>query len=70
MQSVISPDGADRLATGCGLAAACALSTLYIYVASLHRIKADLAAERANGDPQASAREGVLHADVLNCSTS
>lgn len=33
MKSVISPDGAERLATGCGLAAAYALSTMYIYAA-------------------------------------
>jgi hypothetical protein len=70
MKSVISPDGARRLATGRGLAAACALSTLYIYIESLHRIRAGVAAEQANGDPQASAREDVLRADVLNGSMS
>jgi hypothetical protein len=65
MKSVISPDGAERLATCCGPAAACALSTLYIYVVSLHRWRAGLAAGHSQGDPQASACEGVLHADVL-----
>jgi hypothetical protein len=48
MKSVISPDGAERPATGCGLAAACALSTLYIYVGSLHRLTTGLATGQAS----------------------
>jgi hypothetical protein len=48
MKSVISPDGAERPATGCGLAAACASSTLYIYVDSLHRPHTCLTADQAS----------------------
>jgi len=67
MESVISPDGAERLAAGCGLAAACALSTLYIYATSLHRWHTSLTTGPANVILR---RANVKAFCMLKCSTA